>query len=118
MDLVDPNLHLHGDELVAMQQTINVALLCLSIQAERRPTMGHVVAFLQGDQSDLEVVIRDIGVGTLNKSYENLIYGAHSSLATGSEALPLFSGSPSIIVSSNSNANPIIANIELSESRK
>lgn len=115
MDLVDPNLHLHGDELVVVQRAINVALLCLLTEAERRPTMGRVVASLQGDRTELEVVVSDIGLGNLDKLYEDLLDAAHSGTGVAaivSETSPLYSGSSSMVVSSS--ANPMIANIELS----
>jgi hypothetical protein len=50
MDLVDPHLVFQNDEeLHQVQQFILVALLCLQTNAERRPTMAHVVTMLQNN---------------------------------------------------------------------
>lgn len=49
MDLVDPTLVLQSEEEVQVEKVINVALLCIQMAAERRPSMAHVVAMLQGD---------------------------------------------------------------------
>jgi hypothetical protein len=50
LDLVDPVLKaLMDEDLAEVQLVINVALLCVQIEGEFRPSMAHVVAMLKGD---------------------------------------------------------------------
>lgn len=49
MDLVDPTMSLDIEEEMQVQCVFNVALLCLDVNPDRRPTMARVVAMLQGD---------------------------------------------------------------------
>ncbi|KAG0586839.1 hypothetical protein KC19_2G121500 [Ceratodon purpureus] len=54
MELVDPALSLSKDEETEVRRIINIALLCLQVEPERRPTMGAVVATLEGSFMNLE----------------------------------------------------------------
>jgi len=58
VDIIDPKLHLHFEEEIGAQQVIKIALCCTQLDSERRPTMAHVVAMLQGDM-DIEIVISE-----------------------------------------------------------
>ncbi|CAK9236615.1 unnamed protein product [Sphagnum troendelagicum] len=49
IDIVDQNLHLLNDETIQAQQLLNITLLCLLNDGERRPSMARVVAMLQGE---------------------------------------------------------------------
>jgi len=49
IEIVDQTLHLCNDEVIQAQQLLNIALLCLLNEGEKRPSMGHVVAMLQGE---------------------------------------------------------------------
>ncbi|CAM6008850.1 unnamed protein product [Sphagnum balticum] len=49
IDIVDQTLHLCNDEMNQARQLLNIALLCLLNEGEKRPTMAHVVAMLQGE---------------------------------------------------------------------
>ncbi len=49
IDIVDQTLHLCNDEMIQAQQLLNVALLCLLNEGEKRPSMAHAVAMLQGE---------------------------------------------------------------------
>jgi len=46
---------LDADEELEVQRVINIALLCLQQSHENRPTMGEVMAMLQGDHFNLAV---------------------------------------------------------------
>ncbi|CAM6008848.1 unnamed protein product [Sphagnum balticum] len=49
IDIVDQTLHLCNDEVIQARQLLNIALLCLLNEGEKRPSMAHVVAMLQGE---------------------------------------------------------------------
>lgn len=49
MELVDPTISLQIEEEFEVQQVMKVALCCLQVARERRPTMAQVVAMFQGD---------------------------------------------------------------------
>ncbi|CAK9882199.1 unnamed protein product, partial [Sphagnum jensenii] len=49
IDIVDQNLHLLNDETIQAQRLLNITLLCLLNDGEKRPSMARVVAMLQGD---------------------------------------------------------------------
>ena len=55
MDLVDKNMCLDADEELEVQRVINIALVCLQQSHDNRPTMGEVMAMLQGDHFNLAV---------------------------------------------------------------
>jgi hypothetical protein len=48
MELIDPELSLSRDEETEVRRIINIALLCIQLEPERRPTMAAVVATLEG----------------------------------------------------------------------
>lgn len=50
MGIVDPALELSSDEEEEVLRVIKVAHMCVQEAPERRPTMAHVVAMLQGDK--------------------------------------------------------------------
>lgn len=104
MDLVDPKLHGLVGDVAAVQRTINIALLCLLIDAERRPSMARCVSYLQGE-ANLEVVVKNINTTESNKLYEKLVAvaGFGASLATVAETTPFTHGPSSSVVSSTSN---------------
>ncbi|CAK9237255.1 unnamed protein product, partial [Sphagnum troendelagicum] len=49
IDIVDQNLHLLNDETIQAQRLLNITLLCLLNDGEKRPSMARVVAMLQGE---------------------------------------------------------------------
>ncbi|CAM6055326.1 unnamed protein product, partial [Sphagnum tenellum] len=49
IDIVDQNLHLLNDEIIQAQRLLNITLLCLLNDGEKRPSMARVVAMLQGE---------------------------------------------------------------------
>lgn len=49
MDLLDPKISLQTEEESEVQQVMKVALCCLQMAPERRPTMAQVVTMFQGD---------------------------------------------------------------------
>lgn len=61
LDLVDPVLKalMDDEDLAEVQLVINVALLCVQIEGEFRPSMGHVVAMLKGDM-EVEMLKEDM----------------------------------------------------------
>jgi len=59
---VDQNLHLLNDETIQAQQLLNISLLCLLNDGERRPSMARVVAMLQGEV-DPGIVENDLALG-------------------------------------------------------
>ncbi|KAG0597369.1 hypothetical protein M758_UG332200 [Ceratodon purpureus] len=48
MEVVDPALSLDKEEDLEVRRIINIALLCIQVEPERRPTMGAIVATLEG----------------------------------------------------------------------
>ena len=48
IELVDPTLSLSKDEELEVRRIINIALLCIQLEPERRPTMTAIVATLEG----------------------------------------------------------------------
>ena len=49
MGIVDPTLELSSDEEEEVLRVIKVAHMCVQEAPERRPSMEHVLAMLQGD---------------------------------------------------------------------
>ncbi len=49
INIVDQTLHLCNDEVIQAQQLLNIALLCLLNEGEKRPSMVDVLAMLQGE---------------------------------------------------------------------
>lgn len=58
MGLVDPKLHLRPDEETEARRVLEVALMCIQISVEKRPTMFSVVSMLLGD-SEISVNVDD-----------------------------------------------------------
>ncbi|CAK9882195.1 unnamed protein product [Sphagnum jensenii] len=47
--IVDQTLHLCNDEMIQTQQLLNIVFLCLLNEGDKRPSVAHVVAMLQGE---------------------------------------------------------------------
>lgn len=84
MDLVDPTLHLTDDELRDVHRVINVSLLCIQNNAERRPSMARIVSILQSDTESEVVVLAEGKCEPLykpdNRSQQSVNYGRSSLL--------------------------------------
>ncbi|CAM6043272.1 unnamed protein product [Sphagnum compactum] len=65
INIVDQNLHLLNDEVIQAQRLLNITLLCLLNDGEKRPSMARVVAMLQGEV-ELEIVENDLALGRSN----------------------------------------------------
>ncbi len=65
IDIVDQNLHLLNDETIQAQRLLNITLLCLLNDGEKRPSMARVVAMLQGEV-DSRIVENDLALGRFN----------------------------------------------------
>lgn len=48
-ELVDPDLNLQQDEELEVERVINIALMCLQVSGEKRPTMDRVLIMLQNE---------------------------------------------------------------------
>jgi hypothetical protein len=59
---VDQNLHLLNDETIQAQRLLNITLLCLLNDGEKRPSMARVVAMLQGEVES-EIMENDLALG-------------------------------------------------------
>lgn len=57
MDILDPTLHLHEDDQKEVLRVLEVAFVCVQETPEKRPSMAHVIAMLQGD---MEVSIDEV----------------------------------------------------------
>jgi hypothetical protein len=62
---VDQNLHLLNDEAIQAQRLLNITLLCLLNDGEKRPSMARVVAMLQGEVES-KIVENDLALGRSN----------------------------------------------------
>ncbi len=62
---MDQNLHLLNDEAIQAQRLLNITLLCLLNDGEKRPSMARVVAMLQGEVAS-EIVENDLALGRSN----------------------------------------------------
>lgn len=49
MDILDPTLDLHEDDHNEVLRVMQIAFVCVHETPEKRPSMAHVVAMLQGD---------------------------------------------------------------------
>lgn len=58
MALVDPKLHLNPEEEMEARRVLEVALMCIQMSVEKRPTMFSVVSMLLGD-SEISVNVSD-----------------------------------------------------------
>jgi hypothetical protein len=59
---VDQNLHLLNDEAIQAQRLLNITLLCLLNDGEKRPSTARVVAMLQGEVES-EIMENDLALG-------------------------------------------------------
>ncbi len=117
IDIVDQNLHLLNDETIQAQRLLNITLLCLLNDGEKRPSMARVVAMLQGEV-ELEIVENDLALGRSNiKSPPSSLSSLESKLelsniSEGSEtsALVFYNHSNASMNATSSN----LSSIELS----
>uniref|UniRef100_A0A7I4D5Y0 Protein kinase domain-containing protein n=1 Tax=Physcomitrium patens TaxID=3218 RepID=A0A7I4D5Y0_PHYPA len=109
LDLVDPSLSLHVDEEAVVLRVINVAMACLQTAAERRPTMGQVVAMLQGD---IEVggIVRERYNENVNRSYQKLL-GLNTSVTS---LVPVEEEESQVLYGSSSQGGGTSHELELS----
>jgi hypothetical protein len=111
-NLVDKELHKNELELAKITQVVNIALLCSQVEAEKRPSMSHVVGMLKGEMEIEIIPMENPRLDELNSSYGKLKYSSKS-LATVSKDFmdkddqPWLEGISSNDRSSNStNSNP------------
>jgi len=84
-NLVDKELQVHNEiELVEITQVVNIALLCLQFEAEKRPSMSHVVGMLKGEMEIEVLPMQNPRLDELNRSY-GILKSSPKSLATISE---------------------------------
>jgi hypothetical protein len=112
-NLVDKELQVHNElELANITQVVNIALLCLQVEAEKRPSMSRVVGMLKGEMEIEVLPMQNSRFDDLNSLYGKLKYSSKS-LASVSEDFkdkddrPWFERSSSTNRSSSStNSNP------------
>ncbi|CAK9866644.1 unnamed protein product [Sphagnum jensenii] len=112
-NLMDKELQVHNElELANITQVVNIALLCLQIEAEKRPSMSRVVGMLKGEMEIEVLPMQNSRFDDLNSLYGKLKYSSKS-LATISKDFkdkddqPWFEGISSTDRSSSStNSNP------------
>ncbi|CAM6033885.1 unnamed protein product [Sphagnum compactum] len=85
LEIVDPKLNTHNHEKDIIH-VINIGLLCVQSTASKRPSMARIVAMLQGDEMEMEVVIKENPLRTIE--YESLL--ATISSSSMSESISLF----------------------------
>jgi len=84
-NLVDKELQVHNEiELAEITQVVNIALLCLQFEAEKRPSMSQVVGMLKGEMEIEVLPMQNPRLDELNRSYGKL-KSSSKSLATVSE---------------------------------
>jgi hypothetical protein len=83
-NLVDKKLHNNELELAKITQVVNIALLCSQVEAEKRPSMSHVVGMLKGEMEIEVLPMEKPRLDELYRSYEKLKYSSQS-LANVSE---------------------------------
>jgi predicted O-linked N-acetylglucosamine transferase (SPINDLY family) len=72
MNIVDCTLGLHNDEMKEALRVVKIALLCLQLEPNNRPTMARVVAMLQGEAEIIEIVLdNNLEIENMNKICEN-----------------------------------------------
>ncbi|KAH9553250.1 hypothetical protein CY35_09G109000 [Sphagnum magellanicum] len=103
IDIVDQNLHLLNDEAIQAQRLLNITLLCLLNDGEKRPSMARVVAMLQGEVES-EIVENDLALG---RSSIKLPLSSFSSLESKLELSNISEGSEtsSLVFYNHSNAS-------------
>jgi hypothetical protein len=84
-NLVDKELQNRNEvELAEITQVVNIALLCLQVEAEKRPSMSHVVGMLKGEMEIEVLPMENPRLDELNRSYGKLKQSSKS-LATVSK---------------------------------
>jgi hypothetical protein len=81
LEIVDPKLNTHNHEEDIIH-VINIGLLCVQSTASNRPSMARIVAMLQGDEMEMEVVIKENPLR--NIEYESLLATVNSSFMSES----------------------------------
>ncbi|CAM6025065.1 unnamed protein product [Sphagnum balticum] len=76
LEIVDPKMNTHNHEKDIIH-VINIGLLCVQSTSSKRPSMARIVAMLQGDETEMEVVIKETPLKTLE--YESLLTTVNSS---------------------------------------
>ncbi|CAK9278303.1 unnamed protein product [Sphagnum jensenii] len=105
IDIVDQTLHLCNDEMIQARQLLNIALLCLLNEGEKRPSMAHVVAMLQGEV-ELERVENELKLGKpVIKSIKTSFSTIRSTIKLSSTSEGLESSSQLLSNDSNINVN-------------
>ncbi|KAG0602844.1 hypothetical protein M758_10G046000 [Ceratodon purpureus] len=72
MKLVDPALSLSKEEETEVRRIINIALLCLQLEPERRPTMAAIVATLQGSLNLEAEGMKHLSQGRIPSTWQSL----------------------------------------------
>jgi hypothetical protein len=75
LEIVDPKVSTHNHEK-DITHVINIGLLCVQTTASKRPSMARIVAMLQGDEMEMEV-IKKTPLKTIE--YESLLATINSS---------------------------------------
>ncbi len=117
IDIVDQNLHLLNDEAIQAKRLLNITLLCLLNDGEKRPSMARVVAMLQGEVES-EIVENDLALGRSNiklppsslSSLESKLELSNISEGSETSSLVLCNHSNDSMIATSSN----MYNIELS----
>jgi hypothetical protein len=74
-NIMDQKLQLHNDiEVAQVVQVANIALLCLQVEVEKRPTMFHVMGMLEG-QVEILVLFKhnleyDLNLATILEDFK------------------------------------------------
>ncbi|CAK9235747.1 unnamed protein product [Sphagnum troendelagicum] len=76
LEIVDPKMNTHNHEKDIIH-VINIGLLCVQSTSSKRPSMARIVAMLQGDEMEMEVVIKETPLKALE--YESLLATINSS---------------------------------------
>jgi len=76
LEIVDSKMNIDNHEKDIIH-VINIGLLCVQSTASKRPSMARIVAMLQGDDMEMEVVIKETPLKTLE--YGSLLATINSS---------------------------------------
>jgi hypothetical protein len=105
IDIVDQTLHLCDDEVIQARQLLNIALLCLLNEGEKRPSMGHVMAMLQGEVEPNRVE-NELKLGkSIMKSIKTSFSNIRSTIEITSTSEGLESSSQLLSNDSNTSVN-------------
>ncbi|KAH9553217.1 hypothetical protein CY35_09G107200 [Sphagnum magellanicum] len=105
IDIVDQTLHLCDDEVIQARQLLNIALLCLLNEGEKRPSMGHVMAMLQGEVEP-DRVENELKLGkSIMKSIKTSFSSIRSTIEISSTSEGLESSSQLLSNDSNISVN-------------